>query len=283
MLLTAGAAEAFVLLARALGPGGRSSCTRSSPSRRPRCATRGTRSSGCCSTRRRLPAGPGAVPEDADLVVVGNPTNPTRCCTRRRPSRRWPGPAGSLVVDEAFVDAVPGEPESLAGRRDLPGLLVVRSLTKTWGLAGLRVGYVLGAGRAGRRAGRAAAALAGVHPGAGGAARVHRPGARSPRPAAAAARRAPGTGPRCWPRCRPASRSVGTPAASFVLLRARAARRVRDAAARAGLRGAPRRHLPRPGPATTCASPSGTRGPPVRSPACWLRSLPLNAVPEEFR
>jgi histidinol-phosphate aminotransferase len=49
-----------------------------------------------------------------------------------------------LVVDEAFADTVPGEPESLAARADLPGVLVVRSLTKTWGLAGLRVGYALG-------------------------------------------------------------------------------------------------------------------------------------------
>jgi histidinol-phosphate aminotransferase len=49
-----------------------------------------------------------------------------------------------LVVDEAFADTVPGEPESLAARRDVPGLVVVRSLTKTWGLAGLRVGYALG-------------------------------------------------------------------------------------------------------------------------------------------
>jgi histidinol-phosphate aminotransferase len=46
-------------------------------------------------------------------------------------------------VDEAFMDAVPGEPESLAGAT-VPGLVVVRSLTKTWALAGLRVGYVLG-------------------------------------------------------------------------------------------------------------------------------------------
>jgi histidinol-phosphate aminotransferase len=53
-------------------------------------------------------------------------------------------PGRVLVVDEAFADTVPGEPESLAGRRDLPGLVVVRSLTKTWGLAGLRVGYALG-------------------------------------------------------------------------------------------------------------------------------------------
>lgn len=44
------------------------------------------------------------------------------------------------------MDAVPGEPESLAGA-SIPGLVVIRSLTKTWGLAGLRVGYVLaGAG-----------------------------------------------------------------------------------------------------------------------------------------
>jgi histidinol-phosphate aminotransferase len=47
------------------------------------------------------------------------------------------------VVDEAFSDAVPGEPHSLASRADLPGLVVVRSLTKTWALAGLRVGYLL--------------------------------------------------------------------------------------------------------------------------------------------
>jgi histidinol-phosphate aminotransferase len=53
-------------------------------------------------------------------------------------------PGRVLVVDEAFADTVPGEPESLAWRRDLPGVVVLRSLTKTWGLAGLRVGYVLG-------------------------------------------------------------------------------------------------------------------------------------------
>ena len=48
-----------------------------------------------------------------------------------------------VVVDEAFADALPGEPESLAGA-DVPGLLVFRSLTKTWALAGLRAGYALG-------------------------------------------------------------------------------------------------------------------------------------------
>jgi histidinol-phosphate aminotransferase len=53
-------------------------------------------------------------------------------------------PGRIVVVDEAFADSVPGEPESLAGQ-SLPDVVVLRSLTKTWSLAGLRVGYALGA------------------------------------------------------------------------------------------------------------------------------------------
>jgi len=48
-----------------------------------------------------------------------------------------------VAVDEAFMDAVPGEIESMISA-DMTGLVVIRSLTKTWGLAGLRTGYVLG-------------------------------------------------------------------------------------------------------------------------------------------
>ena len=51
---------------------------------------------------------------------------------------------GVVLVDEAFVDAVPGECESLLDG-DLAGLLVVRSLTKTWAVAGIRAGDVVGA------------------------------------------------------------------------------------------------------------------------------------------
>jgi len=83
------------------------------------------------------------VPESADLVVLGNPTNPTGVLHPREAVLALRRPGRLVVVDEAFADAVPGEPESLAGL-DLPDVLVLRSLTKTWALAGLRVGYALG-------------------------------------------------------------------------------------------------------------------------------------------
>src|SRR5688572_7355388 len=86
---------------------------------------------------------PDSVPEEADLVVVGNPTNPTGVLHPAHAVRALARPGRVVLVDEAFADAVPGEPESLAGA-DVPGVLVFRSLTKTWALAGLRAGYALG-------------------------------------------------------------------------------------------------------------------------------------------
>jgi histidinol-phosphate aminotransferase len=73
---------------------------------------------------------------------VGNPTNPTGVVHEQLAELCRPG--RTTVVDEAFMDAIPGEPHSLSSQR-LPGLVVVRSLTKTWALAGLRVGYLLAA------------------------------------------------------------------------------------------------------------------------------------------
>ncbi|MFV8246284.1 Rv2231c family pyridoxal phosphate-dependent protein CobC [Mycolicibacterium peregrinum] len=84
------------------------------------------------------------VPEEADLVVVGNPTNPTGVLHRADDILALRLPGRLVVVDEAFADGIPGEAQSLA-RDSLPDVLVLRSLTKTWALAGLRVGYALGA------------------------------------------------------------------------------------------------------------------------------------------
>ena len=76
--------------------------------------------------------------------MIGDPTNPTSVAHPAGIVASLARPGRLLVVDEAFADTVPDEPYSLAGRRDLPGLVVLRSLTKTWGLAGLRIGYLLG-------------------------------------------------------------------------------------------------------------------------------------------
>jgi histidinol-phosphate aminotransferase len=86
---------------------------------------------------------PAAVPENADLVVVGNPNNPTGNLDPAGLLAGLARPGRVLVVDEAFMEFTEAEAESLAGRGDLPGLVVVRSLTKLWALPGVRAGYLL--------------------------------------------------------------------------------------------------------------------------------------------
>ncbi|GAA1959451.1 Rv2231c family pyridoxal phosphate-dependent protein CobC [Kitasatospora viridis] len=146
VLLTSGAAEAFVLLARTLRP--QHAVVVHPQFTEPEAALR---DAGIPVHRVLLRAADGfrltagAVPEQADLVVIGNPTNPTSVLHPAAVLAELARPGRTLVVDEAFMDTVPGETESLASLSDLPGRVVVlRSLTKTWGLAGLRIGYVLG-------------------------------------------------------------------------------------------------------------------------------------------
>ncbi|MEU1654608.1 MULTISPECIES: Rv2231c family pyridoxal phosphate-dependent protein CobC [Streptomyces] len=144
VLLTAGAAEAFVLLARALKV--RQPVVVHPQFTEPEAALR---DAGHTVERVLLRPEEGfrldaaLVPERADLVVIGNPTNPTSVLHPASVLAALARPGRVLVIDEAFMDAVPGEREALAGRTDVPGLVVLRSLTKTWGLAGLRIGYAL--------------------------------------------------------------------------------------------------------------------------------------------
>lgn len=93
------------------------------------------------------------VPDDADLVVVGNPTNPTSVLHTREEIDALRRPGRIVVIDEAFADVTicsgdderpSHEPESMARVR-APDLIVIRSVTKTFALAGLRVGYLLAA------------------------------------------------------------------------------------------------------------------------------------------
>lgn len=84
----------------------------------------------------------GGVHEEADLVVIGNPTNPTGRLYSVDELSRLAEPWRYLMVDEAFLDVTDGK--SMISRvGELPGLIVLRSLTKTWSLAGLRCGYLI--------------------------------------------------------------------------------------------------------------------------------------------
>jgi histidinol-phosphate aminotransferase len=144
VLLTSGGAEAFVLIARAVEA--RRPVVVHPQFTEPEAAmlAAGRRvDRALLHARDGFALDPALVPDDADLVFVGNPTNPTAVLHPAEAVAALARPGRTLVVDEAFVDAIPGEAQSLAARTDLPGLAVVRSLTKTWGLAGLRVGYVL--------------------------------------------------------------------------------------------------------------------------------------------
>ena len=79
------------------------------------------------------------MPDDADLVVIGNPTNPTGVRHPADAIRALARPGRLVVVDEAFLD---DDVETLAGERHA-GIVVLRSLTKLWSIPGIRAGYLL--------------------------------------------------------------------------------------------------------------------------------------------
>lgn len=95
-----------------------------------------------CREEEGFALDPAAVPGSADLVVIGNPVNPTGVLHPAAAITALLRPGRLVVVDEAFMDAVPGEAGSLA-RGGPGGLVVIRSLTKHWSIPGIRAGYLL--------------------------------------------------------------------------------------------------------------------------------------------
>ena len=80
-----------------------------------------------------------------DVLLLVHPDNPNGLVHERARLLDWharlAARGGWLIVDEAFVDATPEL--SIADESHLPGLIVLRSLGKFFGLAGARVGFVL--------------------------------------------------------------------------------------------------------------------------------------------
>ncbi|MFY0610084.1 MAG: threonine-phosphate decarboxylase [Hyphomicrobiaceae bacterium] len=81
--------------------------------------------------------------DGASLAVVVNPNNPDGRRYARHDLLALADKVGLLVVDESFADLSPEL--SLAPFADRSGLLVLRSFGKFYGLAGLRLGFVIGA------------------------------------------------------------------------------------------------------------------------------------------
>lgn len=82
--------------------------------------------------------------DTADVMVVCNPNNPTGAWVAPEVllgwSERLAARGGWLVVDEAFGDTTPET--SIAHCTERNGLIVLRSVGKFFGLAGLRLGFV---------------------------------------------------------------------------------------------------------------------------------------------
>ena len=83
------------------------------------------------------------------VIFVCNPNNPTGTVVRSGELAEFLGrvpPDCLVVLDEAYADYVrdPGVPNGIDLYRDHPNLAVLRTFSKAHGLAGLRVGFLIG-------------------------------------------------------------------------------------------------------------------------------------------
>jgi histidinol-phosphate aminotransferase len=95
-----------------------------------------------------LPAMLAALTDRTRLVFVCNPNNPTGTAARTAELDAFLDgvPENVLVVlDEAYREFVvdPDVPDGLVRYGDRPNVAVLRTLSKAWGLAGMRVGYLV--------------------------------------------------------------------------------------------------------------------------------------------
>lgn len=81
---------------------------------------------------------------NVDAIVLARPNNPDGAVIKRfrlkAIAATLAARGGHLIIDEAFADATPHD--SVAGT-GWPGLIVLRSFGKFYGLAGLRLGFVV--------------------------------------------------------------------------------------------------------------------------------------------
>jgi histidinol-phosphate aminotransferase len=96
--------------------------------------------------RHDLAAMADAITEKTKIVFIANPNNPTGTINKRNEFEKFMEkvPDGILiVVDEAYYEYVrdPEYPDTLKFFRDGRDVLILRTFSKAYGLAGLRIGY----------------------------------------------------------------------------------------------------------------------------------------------
>jgi len=96
-----------------------------------------------------LPAMRAAITSKTKLIFLANPNNPTGTCVDPRALEAFLAtvpPEVVVVLDEAYYEYLPAAetPDALQGVRQGRWLLVLRTFSKIYGLAGLRIGYGIG-------------------------------------------------------------------------------------------------------------------------------------------
>jgi len=81
-----------------------------------------------------------------DVIIIGNPNNPTGACASRKEMLQLishPSMIGKKwIIDEAFAEFTSGDTELLPALRECDNVIVLRSLTKSWRIPGLRLGFL---------------------------------------------------------------------------------------------------------------------------------------------
>jgi len=85
------------------------------------------------------------VNDKTKIIFVANPNNPTGTYVNRAELERFlkSVPKIPVVLDEAYYDYVEARdyPDTLSMRKQFPNIISLRTFSKSYGLAGLRIGY----------------------------------------------------------------------------------------------------------------------------------------------
>lgn len=89
------------------------------------------------------------IDDSVDIVYIDNPNNPTGqtvdAYAVRKILEKAQEHGAAVVVDEAYGDFMPNENSAARYLEQFPNMIMMRTLSKAFGLAGLRIGYIVAA------------------------------------------------------------------------------------------------------------------------------------------